>query len=103
MNRQELDILRTTMETPFVNQRILAEASGHSLGVVNRCLKSLVNEGYLTVDNVPTQQAVEECRRRSPRNAIILAAGFGIRMVPINLTAPKAMLVVRGFEIHKKR
>lgn len=96
MNRQEFDILRTTMETPFVNQRILAETSGHSLGVVNRCLKSLVNEGYLTVDTVPTQQAVEECRRRSPRNAIILAAGFGIRMVPINLTAPKAMLEVRG-------
>ena len=48
MNKQESDILRTLFIEPFINQRILAETSGHSLGVVNRSLKTLIAEGYLT-------------------------------------------------------
>ena len=31
-----------------------------------------------------------------PKNAIILAAGFGMRMVPINLNVSKALLEVKG-------
>lgn len=31
-----------------------------------------------------------------PRKAIILAAGFGMRMVPINMKVPKALLEVKG-------
>lgn len=37
MNKQESDILNALLLEPFINQRILAEVSGHSLGVVNRC------------------------------------------------------------------
>lgn len=36
MNKQESGILRALLREPFINQRILAEVSGHSLGVVNR-------------------------------------------------------------------
>ena len=43
MNKQESDILNTLLLEPFINQRILAEESGHSLGVVNRSLKELIN------------------------------------------------------------
>lgn len=32
MNKQESDILNTLLLEPFINQRILAEVSGHSLG-----------------------------------------------------------------------
>lgn len=35
-------------------------------------------------------------RRRKPRQAIILAAGFGMRMVPINTEMPKGLLEVNG-------
>ena len=42
MNKQESDILNTLLLEPFINQRILAEVSGHSLGVVNRSLKELI-------------------------------------------------------------
>ena len=34
MNKQELDILNSLYMEPFINQRILSEMSGHSLGVV---------------------------------------------------------------------
>ena len=40
MNKQESDILKTLITEPFINQRILSEESGHSLGVVNRSIKS---------------------------------------------------------------
>lgn len=94
MNLQESDILRTLLYEPFINQRILAETSGHSLGVVNRSLKRLMDDGYLDEWARLTEKAKEEIKEKAPRNAIILAAGFGMRMVPINLTTPKALLEV---------
>ena len=96
MNKQESDILRTLFSEPFINQRILSETSGHSLGVVNRSLKALISEGYLTDDIQPTTKALHEYNENAPKNAIILAAGFGMRMVPINLSTPKAFLEVNG-------
>lgn len=96
MNKQESDILRTLFAEPFINQRILSETSGHSLGVVNRSLKTLIADGYLTETIQPTAKAQHEYNAKAPKNAIILAAGFGMRMVPINLSTPKAMLEVNG-------
>jgi len=96
MNLQESDILRTLLNEPFINQRILAETSGHSLGVVNRSLRTLIEEGYLDDRAQLTGKAKETFKERSPKNAIILAAGFGMRMVPINLSTPKALLEVNG-------
>lgn len=94
MNLQESDILRTLLYEPFINQRILAETSRHSLAVVNRSLKRLMDDGYLDERALLSEKAKEEIKEKAPRNAIILAAGFGMRMVPINLTTPKALLEV---------
>ena len=96
MNLQESNILRTLLNEPFVNQRILAETSGHSLGIVNRSLRSLIEKGYLNEVAQLTEKARAEIEEKAPHNAIILAAGFGMRMVPINLSTPKALLEVNG-------
>ena len=96
MNKQESDILRTLFMEPLINQRILSEASGHSLGVVNRSLRTLIKDGYLDNNINPTSKALHEYNAKAPKNAIILAAGFGMRMVPINLSTPKALLEVNG-------
>ena len=96
LSRQEADILYTLYKEPFINQRILSETSGHSIGVVNRSLKNLVSQGYIDHGLQLTCKADALFRARVPRNAIILAAGFGMRMVPINLTSPKAFLEVNG-------
>ena len=102
MNLQKSDILRTLLYEPFINQRILAETSGHSLGVVNRSLRTLIDEGYLTDQAQLTDKAREEIKNKAPKNAIILAAGFGMRMVPINLSTPKALLEVNGERLRPK-
>ena len=94
MNKQESDIMKILLREPFSNQRILAESSGHSLGVVNRSVKELVVQEYLDEQLQPTGKAKKEFRARSPQRAIILAAGFGMRMVPINTEVPKGLLEV---------
>lgn len=96
MNKQENDILNSLYREPFINQRVLAEMSGHSLGVVNRSIKTLMKNGYLSEDVRLTDKALREFKAKKPKNAVILAAGFGMRMVPINMTTPKALLEVNG-------
>lgn len=96
MNTQEADVLRALQCKPFINQRALAENSGHSLGAVNQSLKRLVKEGYLNEQMQLTSLAHKTLQACSPCNAIILAAGFGMRMIPINLATPKALLEVNG-------
>ena len=71
MNKQESDILNNLLVEPFINQRILSETSGHSLGVVNKCIKNLMKEEYLDDYVRPTERAREEFRNKAPQNAII--------------------------------
>lgn len=96
MNKQESDILNALRLEPFINQRILAEVSGHSLGVVNRSVKELMSAGYINEEVKLTPKAVKEFKSKAPKNAIILAAGFGMRMVPINMEVPKGLIEVNG-------
>ena len=97
MNIQECDILNALLTTEYSNQRELAETSGHSLGVVNRSINTLKETGYLDSHNRPTDKAIEKITATSPRNAIILAAGYGMRMVPINTETPKGLI-----EVHRE-
>lgn len=96
MNKQEKDILSSLLVEPFINQRILSEITGHSLGVVNKSIKSLILKGYLDEEIRLTKSAECEFKAKAPKNAIILAAGFGMRMVPINTQSPKALMEVNG-------
>ncbi len=96
MNIQDFDILSSVNRAPFSNQRALSESSGYSLGAVNRSLRSLQETGYLSADCHLTQKARKLFRKNAPRNAIILAAGIGMRMIPINQFSPKALIEVNG-------
>ena len=96
LTKQESDILYCLYKEPFINQRILSETSGHSLGVVNKSLKRLISLSYLDEYVHLTGKAFDMFSHNAPKNAIILAAGFGMRMVPINMTTPKALLQVNG-------
>ena len=96
MNKQALDILLNLNSESYINQRVLAENCGYSLGATNQAVKELVNDGFVNRKMKLTEKGRNLLLNYRPRNAIILAAGFGMRMVPINLTAPKAMLEVHG-------
>lgn len=96
LTKQESDILCSLYQEPFINQRILSETSGHSLGVVNRLVKILLKKGFINEQMQLTRLSYDTFKLKAPKNAVILAAGFGMRMVPINLTTPKAFLEVNG-------
>lgn len=99
----ELDVLKSIYEDGFSNQRILSEQSGYSLGTVNKSIKHLIDQGMLTEDISITTKANKFIEAKSPRNAIILAAGFGMRMVPINLETPKAFIEVNGEKLIERQ
>ena len=96
MNKNEFDIMYTILTEGIVNQRALAQASGRSLGAVNRAVRNLIAAGWLDREYRPTELALREAERCRPKNAVILAAGFGMRMVPINTETSKGLLEVHG-------
>lgn len=96
MNIKEYIVLKTLLENPFYNQRKLAEETGYSLGTINSTLKKMVAQGYLNKEMYPEKEIIKKVRQKRPRNAIILAAGMGMRMVPINLLVSKGLLEVNG-------
>ena len=96
MNVQELDILNAIRKNPKVNQREIANQSGYSLGFVNRVVKELQEEKWLSHSGELTKKAKTFIKENQPQRAIILAAGFGMRMVPINTEIPKGLMEVKG-------
>lgn len=96
MNKREMDILNSLHIEPFINQRILAEITGYSLGMVNKSIKKLSEMGYIDEELKLTKEARKLISFNSPKRAIILAAGFGMRMVPINTEIPKGLIEVDG-------
>jgi len=96
VNIAECNILMELQRSGSTSQRALARAVGHSLGVVNRSLKALHEAGYIDDGCRPTEKAAAELRARQPRQAVILAAGAGMRMIPLNMEVSKGLLEVNG-------
>ncbi len=96
VNVQDLDILNVLMEEKSYSQRELAQLCGYSLGTVNRSVKLMMENGYLENGMNVTSKGFALAEKRAPKNAIILAAGFGMRMIPINTEMPKGLMEVKG-------
>lgn len=96
LDKREMDILLALSAEHYNSQRSLTEKTGYSLGLINRSIKNMMEAGYLDANMYLTETAKSIFAKRAPRNAIILAAGFGMRMVPINMEQPKALLEVKG-------
>ena len=96
MNIQELDLMNALKNNGYTNQRILSKKTGYSLGKVNASIRSLMEQGYLDEKMLLTDMAETVFEERKPKSAVILAAGVGMRMVPINTQVPKGILEVNG-------
>ena len=100
MNMNQFAVLRMLIKTEqnrtliISNQRELAEKLNWSLGLVNKVVTSLRYDGFLDEDLVLTKKSKILLENSRPKNVIILAAGYGLRMVPINQNKPKALLTV---------
>lgn len=99
LTRNQFDILQYfEAKRKPATQRSLSGALGRSLGVVNKTLKELAALGY-TDGNRMTEKGLEALEPYRVRRAVILAAGFGQRLMPITLNTPKPLVRVHGKRI----
>lgn len=99
LTRKQFDVLDVLIEaTKKPSQRELAEKAGISLGRVNSVLRELTELSYVEGNRItPAGAAVMQNYR--VQRAVIIAAGFGSRLVPITLNTPKPLVRVKGTRI----
>lgn len=99
LSKKQFDILTTIVESKEVlSQRELSIAVSMSLGTVNKVVKELNEIGYLN-GNAITVKGIDALEPYRVQRAIIIAAGFGSRLVPITLNTPKPLVRVHGKRI----
>lgn len=99
MNRNELEILGYLAESKSrQSQRNIAEAIGKSVGTVNKLYSSLVEQNYIEKGFI-TDKGLQELEPYKVNRIIVIAAGFGSRLVPITLNTPKPLVRVKGQRI----
>lgn len=97
MNKYQFIILRLLCKKNDIsNQRELAEELKWSLGLTNKVLSNLRSNELIDEKLKLTKKGQKYILKSKAKNAIILAAGYGLRMVPINQNKPKALLTVDG-------
>ena len=99
MDRYAL-ICRNLLEHSEITQRELAQAIDMSLGTVNRLVKECAERQLITVledgHYEVTEQGKVLLEHYRVDGAIIIAAGFGSRFVPLTFETPKGLLEVFG-------
>lgn len=99
MNENKLRILAVLAENTSYTQRELVAKTGLALGTVNKTISVLVSENYLAnADKKPliTAEGKAFLAKHKVRNAVILAAGFGSRLLPVTFSTPKPLITVNG-------
>ena len=93
LSRKEFDVLTSieASKSPDFTQ----QASGHSLGSVNKTLHLLEDAGLVS-ENQITEKGLEALEPYRVKRAVLLAAGFGSRLVPVTLNTPKPLVRVKG-------
>ncbi len=99
MNVEKLKILRECNQTANITQRDIAHLFNISLGKTNKLFHSLLEDGLLLKESsnyVLTEDAHKLLEEYRGDNAIVMAAGFGSRFVPLTYETPKGLLEVFG-------
>jgi CTP:phosphocholine cytidylyltransferase-like protein len=99
LNRNQFDLL-VTLESDKDSdaRRVLRERCGLSDENVNEILNEFDKIGFIRNDRI-TSEAIEALEPYRVRRAVILAAGFGARLIPITLNTPKALVRVKGVRL----
>ena len=99
LTKKEFDVLSflsgRTAQTP---QRTIAADTGISVGTVNKIINEFEKNGYIR-GGVITEKGIGALEPYKARRAIIVAAGFGSRLVPIPLNTPKPLVRIMGKRI----
>lgn len=97
LTRRQFDILDLLIENSL-SQRQIREATGMSLGTINRTIKDLTDSGFV-LDGRITETGIKAMEPYKVKCAVFIAAGFGTRLVPITFNTPKPLVRVHGERI----
>lgn len=103
-------VLRSYLENSSLSQRALAELMHVSLGTANKLVSECLDRGLLepvsTINNISRKYSHEDFRLSAAGQsylapfkvdgAVIFAAGFGSRFVPLTFETPKGLVEVFG-------
>lgn len=95
-------LCRNIYEKKKITQRELAAAMDLSLGTCNHLIRDALADGLIALDPQTGEysllkKGVELLQKYRVNSAVILAAGFGSRFVPLTFETPKGLLeVFRG-------
>ena len=92
-------VFRTLLEEPDITQRELARKTDISLGTANSLIRECASRGYIKEEAGGWKLTCEgEAMMEQYRvdGALIIAAGFGSRFVPLTFETPKGLLEVFG-------
>ena len=96
MNKHILDVFKQIVIHKIITQRQIAVNENLSIGMVNKCIKYLRDNDFIDKYSKITAKGSHLLKVSKPKNAIILASGYGMRMVPINTEVSKGMLEIHG-------
>ena len=82
-----------------MRQRALQKKTGYSLGSVNKTLHELGDAGLVDGGAVSASGGLDALEPYRVKRAVIIAAGFGSRLVPVTLNTPKPLVRVNGKRI----
>ena len=99
LTKKQFDVLETIISSEkTISQREISELTNMSIGTVNSVLKELGTLGYIQSKKI-TKAGIDAMEPYKVKRAVIIAAGFGARMVPITLNTPKPLVRVKGNRI----
>ena len=99
LTRNQFDVLECIINSKNkLSQRNIAKQTNRSVGTVNKILIDLASQGFID-DNQITEKGIEAMEPYKVKRAIMIAAGFGSRLVPITLNTPKPLIRVHGKRI----
>ena len=99
ITKKQFDVLDCIINNSIkLSQREISKYTNLSLGTVNNVIKELERLSYIHSNEI-TKSGLKVMDNYKVKRAIIIAAGFGSRMVPITLNTPKPLVRVKGQRI----
>lgn len=100
LTEKQFDVLSLMAENKEkkISQREMSKSTGYSLGSINSIIANLEEEKFIA-DKKLLPKALEELEAYRVKRMIFIAAGVGVRMLPITLNTPKPLVRIKGVRI----